>query len=38
MLKKWKIRQWTDGLNSLRYEVQKVEFREGYTWMLVTID
>ena len=38
MLKKWKSRQSTDGLNSLQYEVQKVEFREGYTWMLVAID
>ncbi|KAK7485979.1 hypothetical protein BaRGS_00022731 [Batillaria attramentaria] len=34
---KWKARQNTDGLNSLQYEVKKVEFRPGYTWMLVSV-
>ncbi|KAK7108438.1 beta-1,4-N-acetylgalactosaminyltransferase bre-4-like [Littorina saxatilis] len=38
MLNQWKKRQAVDGLNSLEYQVKKVEFREGYTWMLVTVD
>nr|KAG5694877.1 hypothetical protein BaRGS_029494 [Batillaria attramentaria] len=38
MLKFWKKRQPTDGLNTLQYDVQKVEFRPGYTWILVNID
>ncbi|KAK7485978.1 hypothetical protein BaRGS_00022730, partial [Batillaria attramentaria] len=36
---KWvKERQPKDGLSSLQYEVKGVEFRPGYTWMLVSVD
>ena len=28
----------TDGLNSLKYTVNKIEFRPLYTWINVTID
>lgn len=38
MLNKWKLRHEIDGLNSLQYSVNKVEFREAYTWILVSID
>ncbi|XP_025096743.1 beta-1,4-galactosyltransferase 1-like isoform X2 [Pomacea canaliculata] len=38
LLNKWESRQDQDGLNTLQYTVQKVEFRPGYTWFLVNID
>ncbi|XP_076444755.1 beta-1,4-N-acetylgalactosaminyltransferase bre-4-like [Babylonia areolata] len=38
MLKNFKTRQPVDGLNSLQYQVQKVEFRPAYTWILVSVN
>ncbi|KAL8561125.1 hypothetical protein ACOMHN_033708 [Nucella lapillus] len=38
LLKNFKKRMATDGLNSLQYEVHQVEFRPVYTWMLVSMD
>lgn len=38
LLKYWQLRHKTDGLNSLQYEVEKMEFRPGYTWLLVSIN
>ncbi|XP_025096748.1 beta-1,4-N-acetylgalactosaminyltransferase bre-4-like isoform X1 [Pomacea canaliculata] len=38
LINTWKSRHDKDGLNSLQYTIQKVEFRPAYTWINVTID
>ena len=38
LLNSAKKRMKTDGLNSLKYTVNKIEFRPLYTWINVTID
>ncbi|RWS25044.1 beta-1:4-N-acetylgalactosaminyltransferase bre-4-like isoform X2 [Leptotrombidium deliense] len=38
VLKKWKSRVNIDGLNSLKYKIERLEHRRDYTWLLVNID
>ncbi|KAL8575362.1 hypothetical protein ACOMHN_048655 [Nucella lapillus] len=38
LLRNFQKRMPWDGLNSLQYEVKKVDFTPAYTWMLVSID
>uniref|UniRef100_A0A224ZBP3 Beta-1,4-N-acetylgalactosaminyltransferase n=1 Tax=Rhipicephalus zambeziensis TaxID=60191 RepID=A0A224ZBP3_9ACAR len=37
ILKKWKDRYQTDGLNSVKYKVLNMEFKKLYTWILVDL-
>ena len=38
MLNIWRNAQGKDGLRSLQYRVEALELREGYTWLLVSVD
>ncbi|KAL3218345.1 hypothetical protein MRX96_031612 [Rhipicephalus microplus] len=37
ILRKWKARYLTDGLNSVKYKVLNMEFKKLYTWILVDL-